>query len=67
MAREKELYRPYIERLDEIFPQREIINQKECAALFGCCTKTVRQKYKIRSSGISKLALAKLLAGMGVT
>lgn len=31
MPREKQDFRPYLERLDEKFPDKEIISQKECA------------------------------------
>lgn len=34
MPRENALFRPYLERLDEKFPDKEILSQTECANFF---------------------------------
>ncbi len=62
MAREKELFRPYIERIDKVFPNKEILSQKECAAFAGCCTITAKKRFGVGRNGIAKLDLAKKLA-----
>ncbi len=62
MAREKELYRDYLERLDEQFPDKEIISQKECADFLGLDARTIKKRYNITKSGIPKLKLARLLS-----
>lgn len=62
MPREKELFRPYIERLDQVFPNKEILSQKECAAFAGCCTITAKKHFGVGRNGIAKLDLAKKLA-----
>ncbi len=52
MAREKELFRDYLIRLDEKFPDKEIIRQKECAEFLGLDKRTVKKKsaYQSRQS-----------------
>jgi len=62
MPREKELYRDYIERLDEKFPNKEILTQKDCVEFLGIDKKTVKKHYDIGRGGISKLKLARLLS-----
>lgn len=62
MPREKECFRDYLERLDEKFPDREILSLNECAAFLGVCTKTVKKRYGLDRRGISKVKLARLLS-----
>lgn len=62
MAREKELFRDYLIRLDEKFPDKEIIQQKECAEFLGLDKRTVKKKYGVSRDGISKVKLARLLS-----
>lgn len=62
MAREKELFRDYLARLDEKFPDKEIIQQKECAEFLGIDPRTVKKKYGVSWDGISKVKLARLLS-----
>ena len=62
MAREKELFRDYLVRLDEKFPNKEIIQQKECAEFLGLDARTVKKKYGVSRDGISKVKLARLLS-----
>lgn len=62
MPREKQDFRPYLERLDEKFPDKEIITQKECAAFLGLAPRTVKKRYQIGKDGISKIKLARLLS-----
>ncbi len=62
MPREKELFRPYLERLDEKFPSQEIISQKECAVFLGLDPRTVKKKYQVGKDGVSKIKLARLLS-----
>lgn len=62
MAREKELFRDYLIRLDEKFPDKEIIQQKECAEFLGLDKRTVKKKYGVSRDGISKVKFARLLS-----
>lgn len=62
MPREKELFRPYLERLDVFFPDKEIISQKECAEFTGYCTRKVKKVFGVGRNGITKLNLARKLA-----
>lgn len=62
MAREKELYREYLARLDEKFPDKEVIQQKECAEFLGLDPRTVKKRYGIDKLGINKMQFARLLS-----
>lgn len=62
MPREKELYREYVVRLDEKFPDKEILTQRDCAEFLGKDKRTVKSRYGIDKDGISKLKLARLLS-----
>lgn len=62
MAREKECYRDYLERLDEKFPSKEILTQKDCVEFLGIDKKTVKSRYDIGGGGVTKVKLARLLS-----
>lgn len=64
MAKEKDGYREQLQRLDEQFPDKEMLNQKELAEYLGCDPKTIRKKYKhlfTPGLGISKTKIANLI------
>jgi hypothetical protein len=63
--REKECYRELLVRLDDRFPGKEFLSQKEAAAFCGCCARTIERRYARYFKdgvGISKVQLARLLA-----
>ena len=63
--REKECYREILARLDERFPGKEFLNQKETAEFCGCCARTINRNYAKffkPGVGISKVQLARVLA-----
>lgn len=62
MPREKECFRDYLERLDEKFPDKEVLTQKDCAEFLGKNKKTIKARYGIGACGISKVKLARLLS-----
>ena len=62
MPREKELYRDYVERLDERFPDKEHLSVNDCVEFLGLNFRTVKKRYGITKDGISKLKLARLLS-----
>ena len=62
MPREKELYREYIARLDEKFPDKDHLSQKECATFLGKDPRTIKRRYGISRDGILKLQFAKILS-----
>ena len=62
MPREKECFRDYLERLDQKFPDKEVLTQKECADFIGRDARTVKKYYGIDKRGISKVKLARLLS-----
>lgn len=65
MAREKELFREQLQRLDEKYPGKEMLSQKEMAEFLGCDPATVRKRYgKLFTPGlgISKAKVANLIS-----
>lgn len=62
--REKEHYRDMLVRLDERFPDAELLNIKEVAAFLGKSINTVKKHYGkyFKNRVISKSQLASLLA-----
>lgn len=66
MPREKPAYREILDRLDEAFPGRELIQQKELAKFLGVDVRTVKRHYsecKIKQhSGYCKTKIARALA-----
>lgn len=65
MAREKEGFREQLQRLDEQFPDKEMLNQKELASYLGCDPKTIRRRYNhlfTPGLGISKTKVARLIS-----
>ena len=62
MPREKELYRENLARIDESFPNREILSQKDCAEFLGLDRKTVKRRYGVSRDGITKVQFARLLS-----
>ena len=63
MPREKEFFRSYLERLDDNFPNKEVISQKEFAEYLGWSTKKARRN-GIDGKGISKIRMADFLASL---
>ena len=63
MAREKELFRDNLERLDMAFPGKEVLSKKEAAGYLGIQVETFNKYfYREGDYGISKVRLASLLS-----
>jgi len=65
MAREKENYRDNLQRLDERFPDKELLNVKEAAVWLGVDPRTVPKllgSKVLPGSKVSKVALAKAIS-----
>ncbi len=66
MAREKELYRENLDRLDERFPDTEVLKYKDIADFMGRSVRFVQKHfqpfYKKELAGISKTVVARLLS-----
>lgn len=62
MPREKECYRDYLVRLDEKFPEQEILNMNQVASFLGLDARTVKKRYGVTKEGISKVKLARALS-----
>ena len=46
MPREPDGYRLILERLNEWFPDKDMLTYKDCAAFIGCCVRTVKRKIR---------------------
>ncbi len=62
MPREKELFRDNLQRLDEHFPQRELLSIRDVAGYCQCDVRTAKKRYKIESRYIEKVKLASLMS-----
>lgn len=58
MAREKELFRLNLERLDKAFPNKEYLTSRDICDFTGLERHTVRKKFKYDGKLISKVSLA---------
>lgn len=61
MPRESELYRAYREQLNEYFDHEEL-TQKEVAVFLGKDPRTVRNRYGVTKTGITRTELASKMA-----
>ena len=65
MAREKEGFRQMLDRLDEKYPNKEVLSQPELAAFIGCSTKFLQMHWKPHYNkmlnGYSKVKIASVL------
>lgn len=63
MSREKEDFRDNLERLEEKFPDKEIISAREAADFLGLDIRTVRKYFPVKPHiGITKVALARAMS-----
>ena len=62
MAREKLDYRDLLERLDEAFPERELLTRGEIAAFLGVNPRTVKRRYDFPAGRVTKTLVARRLA-----
>ncbi|SCY03361.1 hypothetical protein [Ruminococcus sp. YE282] len=65
MAREKPLYRLTLDRLDEKFPDKDVLSQKELAIYLGVSTKHIQRHWKKNPmiNGYAKTVIASVIAG----
>ena len=62
MAREKEAYRDNLERINERFPEKELLTKTDVATFLGVSTKFVSKYYQFKNNYISKATLARALS-----
>lgn len=63
MSREKEHFRDMLMRLDERFPDKEVLRLKEVLQFTGIGdARTFKRVYKVKGPHISKVQLASLLS-----
>lgn len=62
MAREKELYRPYLERLDQVFPDRELLTISDVAKFCGISRQRAKDDFPFekRKGGKNSYYISKL-------
>lgn len=62
MGREKPLFRETLAMLDEVFPEKEYLYAEDIMKFTGIKTKrTVKKRFGVTSTGISKIKFASLL------
>lgn len=59
MPREKESFRDNLERINEKFPNQELLSKKEVAAYCGLDHRTVAKLFSFKDCYISKAVLAR--------
>ena len=62
MPREKELYRDNLERLDNAFPNKELLNQNEVSSFTGISKNNITKHFTFTKHYISKVKLASALS-----
>ena len=62
MPREKEAYRQNIERIKEMYPDKEWLNIKEVCVFLGRDYQTVKKRIKFNNNFVSVAALASQLS-----
>lgn len=58
MPRERADYRDLLERLDEAFPGRELLQKQEIAAWLGIDPRTVARRYNFPPGRVTKTQVA---------
>ena len=65
MPRELETYRPQLQRMDELFPETEMLSVSDLMKLTGKCYNTTRKYLPFDGPYISKVNVAHRLAEIG--
>ena len=65
MPRELDTYRPSLERLDELFPDAELLSVSDVMKLTGKCYNTTKRYFPFKGHYISKVNVAHRLAELG--
>lgn len=65
MPRELPTYRANLERMDELFPGRELLTPKDLMILTGACYNTTRKLFPFEGTYISKVNVAHRLSQIG--
>ena len=59
MPREKPAYRDNVERIKEMFPDKELLKPGDVAKFAGCSVRTVRRRFDLSKGYISVASLAR--------
>lgn len=62
MPREKEAYRDNLQRLNDAFPQKEILRRGEVVKFLGIDYRTAEKLYTFKECYISKATLARQMS-----
>ena len=65
MSREREDFRPILERLDTAMPGRELLTPSQVGKALGICRQTAARRYPFSDGYITKVALARCMANEG--
>lgn len=63
MPRELTDYRRNLERLNELFPDKEMLNIDEAARVWGCHRTCIRKHVPFTNRRVSKVTLARIMSG----
>ena len=64
MGREKEDFRANLERLNELYPDHEMLTVQETMKVWGCASKnTIKKHIPFTNSRVSKATLARIMCG----
>ena len=65
MPRELDTYRPALERMDELFPETELLSISDVMKLTGKCYNTTKRYFPFKGQYVSKVNVAHRLAELG--
>lgn len=63
MGREKEDFRANLERLNELYPDHEMLTVQETMKVWGCSKNTIKKFIPFTNSRVSKVTLARIMCG----
>ncbi len=61
MPRKKENFRDALQRVDEAFPNRELLTIKQASDYLGVCERSVKKYLPVTPLGVSKVKIAQFL------
>lgn len=62
MPREKPAYRDNLERISEVYPNKELLSISDVARFTGLCNRVTAKRYPFKKNFISKATFARELS-----
>lgn len=63
MSRELTDYRRNLERLNELFPEKEMLSMADAARVWGCHRANIKKHVPFTDRRVSKATLARIMSG----